>query len=108
MTTMEPSKLHQEKVSELLKTNKFAILLKIAVMFVPMCAILIINDRVGGNDFVPLSGDIVLVGSPLVYLGMILLWQPSGLRQNCVAAIGASLGWPNQIAGSAQSPSALD
>jgi uncharacterized protein len=81
----EPKPL-QEKIGALLRTNKAAIMLEIAVVFVPMYVLLIVNDRLGGNDFIPLGGNVVLVGPPLVYLGMILglaaVWVASKLRGN--------------------------
>ncbi|MBI9043495.1 MAG: CPBP family intramembrane metalloprotease [Anaerolineaceae bacterium] len=84
MTTMEDPKPSQNKFSELLRTNKLAILLEIAVVFVPLYVILIVSDRLGGNDFIPLGGDLVLAGAPLVYLGMILalvaVWVVSKMR----------------------------
>jgi len=81
---MEDPKPLQEKFFELLQTNKFAILLEIAVVFVPLYVILIVSHRMGGNDFVPLGGELVLAGAPLLYLGMILalaaVWVVSKMR----------------------------
>jgi len=80
---MKDSVTVQEKIGALLRTSKFAILLEIAVVFVPMYALLMVSDRLG-NDFVPLGGNVVLVGGPLGYLGMILalaaVWVASRMR----------------------------
>ena len=71
-TKMNDPKPFQEKLRELLRTNKLAILLEIAVVFVPLYALLIISDRLGGNEFVPLGGGLSLLAGPLVNLGLIL------------------------------------
>ena len=80
---MEDPKPLQEKLGELLRTNKFAILLEIVVVFLPMCLGLIINDR-WGSDYTPLGGDVVLISGPVTYLGLIIslvfLWITSRLR----------------------------
>jgi membrane protease YdiL (CAAX protease family) len=74
----------QEKFGELLRTNKLAILLEIAVVFVPLYVLLIISFRLGGDDFVPLGGELVLAAGPLVNLGLILtlaiVWVVSKIR----------------------------
>jgi CAAX protease family protein len=74
----------QEKIGALLRTNKFAILLEIVVVFVPLYVLLIVSNKLGGNDFISLGGDLALVGAPLVYLGMILslvaVWVTSKIR----------------------------
>jgi membrane protease YdiL (CAAX protease family) len=84
MTTTENPKSSQGKLGELLRTNKIAILLEIAVVFVPLYILLFVSDRLGGNDFISLGGDVVLVGGPLVYVGMVLalaaVWVTSKLR----------------------------
>ena len=81
---MKDQKPSQEKIGKLLQTSKFAILLEIAVVFVPLYMLLIMSNRLGGNDFVPLGGSLVLAGAPLVYLGMILalaaVWVVSKMR----------------------------
>jgi hypothetical protein len=73
----------QAKIGELLRTNKFAIFLEIAVVVVPLSATLMISDRVG-SDVVPLGGDVVLLGGPLAYLGLIVglaaVWIASKMR----------------------------
>jgi len=81
---MKDPKPFQEKFGELFRTNKLAILLEIAFVFVPLYVLLILSDRLGGNDFIPLGGDLVFAGAPLVYLGMILaltaVWIVSKIR----------------------------
>jgi membrane protease YdiL (CAAX protease family) len=62
----------QGKFSELLRTNKLAIVLEIAVVFVPLYALLLISNRLGGDDFTQLGGGLVLAGSPLVNLGLVV------------------------------------
>jgi membrane protease YdiL (CAAX protease family) len=77
--------LSKGQLGELLRTNKLFILLEIAVVFIPLYVLLMVSDRMGGNDFVPLGGDLVLVGAPLVYIGMILalaaVWIVSKIRE---------------------------
>jgi hypothetical protein len=46
----------QEKFGELLRTNKFAIFLEIAVVVIPLYAGLMISDRLG-SDVVPFGGN---------------------------------------------------
>jgi membrane protease YdiL (CAAX protease family) len=73
----------QEKLGELLRTNRLAILLEIVVVLLPMYLGLIINDR-SGTDHIPLGSNVVMLGGPAMYLGMIisllLLWITSRLR----------------------------
>lgn len=73
----------QEKVGKLLRTNKFAILLEIAVVFVPFISLVMVGYRLGGNS-VSLGGDYVLLGPPLAYLGLIFslsaVWVTSRMR----------------------------
>lgn len=69
---MQASKPIQGNFSELLRTNKLAILLEIAVVFVPLYVLLLISNRLGGDDFVPLGGGLVLAAGPLVNLGLIV------------------------------------
>ena len=73
----------QDKLGEMLRTNRLAILLEIVVVLLPMYLGLIINDRSGG-DHIPLGNGIVVLGSPAMYLGLIisllLLWGASRLR----------------------------
>lgn len=92
MTTIESPKPSQGILGELLQTNKLAILLEIAVVFVPMYILLIVSDRLGGNDFIPLGGDLILAGAPLVYLGMILalaaVWIVSKMRGSSWSEFG--------------------
>jgi uncharacterized protein len=81
---MESSKLFQEKSGESLRTNKLAILLEIAVVFVPLYVLLFISNRLGGDDFLPLGGGLSLMGSPLVNLGLVvtiaIFWAVSKRR----------------------------
>ena len=80
---MKESIPFQEKFGELLRTNKFAIFLEIAVVFVPLYAGLILSDRLG-SDVVPLGGNVVLLGGPLGYLGLVFslaaVWVASKMR----------------------------
>ena len=80
---MKDSVTLQEKIGTLLRTSKFAILLEIAVVVVPLYAGLMVSDRLG-SDVVPLGGNVVILGGPLVYLGMILslavVWVASKMR----------------------------
>ena len=74
----------KQRLAVLLRENKLAIALEIVVVFVPMYVLLIVSDRLGGSEFIPLGGNTVLVGAPLVYLGMILglaaVWITSKMR----------------------------
>jgi hypothetical protein len=65
---MENSKLFQEKTGESLRTNKLAILLEIAVVFVPVYVLLFISNWLGGDDFLPLGGGLSLLG------GLLSIW----------------------------------
>ena len=80
---MKDSTTLQEKLGDMLRTNKFAIFLEIVVVFLPFYLGLAISDRLG-SDYVPLGGDLVLRQGPLAYLGLIisllLLWVASRLR----------------------------
>lgn len=81
---MKDPRPFQERLRELLQTNKLAIVLEIAVVFVPLYAILMISNRLGGDDFVPLGGGLALAGGPLVNLGLIvtvaIFWVVSKMR----------------------------
>jgi membrane protease YdiL (CAAX protease family) len=81
---MKDLSLSQEKSGESFRTNKLAILLEIAVVFVPLYVLLILSDRLGGDDFLPLGGGISLLGSPLVNLGLVvtvaIFWAVSKRR----------------------------
>ena len=76
--------LFQEKSGESLRTNKLAILLEIAVVFVPLYVLLFISNRLGGDDFLPLGGGLYLLGGPLVNLGLVvtiaIFWVVSKIR----------------------------
>jgi membrane protease YdiL (CAAX protease family) len=86
---MKGSKPLQEKFGKLLQTNKFAIFLEIVVVFLPFYLGLAISDRLG-SDQMPLGGNVVIIGGPIIYLGLIIsllfLWVTSRLR-------GASWGY---------------
>lgn len=81
---MKDQTLFQEKFGELSRTNKLAILLEIAVVFVPLYVLLIISNRLGGDDFVPLGGGLSLLAGPLVNLGLVvtiaIFWVVSKIR----------------------------
>jgi membrane protease YdiL (CAAX protease family) len=81
---MKDLTVSQEKSGELLRTNKLAILLEIAVVFVPLYVLLFISNRLGGDDFLPLGGDLYLLGGPLVNLGLVvtiaIFWAVSKMR----------------------------
>ena len=74
----------QEKLGEFLRTNKFAIFLEILVVFLPLYLGLAISDRLG-SDHMPLGGNVVVIGGPYLYLGLIIslvfLWVTSRLRR---------------------------
>jgi len=80
---MKDSKSLQEKFGELLRTNKFVIFLEIVVVFLPFYLGLAISNKLG-SDHVPLGGNIVIMGGPIAYLGLIIsllfLWVASRLR----------------------------
>ena len=83
-TEMKDPKPFQEKLGELLRTNKLAIVLEIAVVFVPLYVLLFISNRLGGDDFLPLGGGLSLLGGPLVNLGLVvtiaIFWVVSKIR----------------------------
>ena len=85
---MKDSVTVQEKIGALLRTNKFAILLEIAVVFVPFIASVVVSDWLG-SDIVPLGGDVALLGPPLALLGMII-----SLAAIWVSARMRGVGWP--------------
>jgi len=68
---------------ELLNKNKLAILLEIAVVFIPSGALYIINARYG-SEFISLGGNVVLLGGPLLWVGMVIsltaVWISSRIR----------------------------
>ena len=72
-----------EKIGALLIKNKLAILLEIALVFVPSGALYIINTQYG-REFIPLGGDVVLLGGPLLFVGMglslLAVWISSRMR----------------------------
>jgi membrane protease YdiL (CAAX protease family) len=89
---MKDSKLFQEKLRDLLRTNPPAILVEIALVFAPLYIFLIVSDRLGENDFVSLGGELLLAGGPLIYVGMLLtlavFWVVSKIRGSVWADFG--------------------
>ena len=83
---LAPSQIFEkiQKLRELLRTNKLAIVLEIAVVLVPLYALLFISNQLGGDDFLPLGGGLILTGGPLVNLGLIvtiaIFWVVSRIR----------------------------
>jgi membrane protease YdiL (CAAX protease family) len=69
---MKEPKPFREKLRELSRTNKLAILLEIAIVFVPLYVLLAASNRLGGDDFTQLGGGLILAGGPLVNLGLVL------------------------------------
>jgi len=80
---MKDSITVQEKIGALLRTSRFAVLLEIAVVVVPLYAGFMVSDRLG-SDVVPLGGDVVILAGPLAYLGLALslaaVWVASRMR----------------------------
>jgi hypothetical protein len=72
-----------DKLGKSLQTNGLAILLEIIIVLLPFYLGLIINDR-WGSDHIPLTDNVVMLGGPAIYLGLIisllLLWGASRLR----------------------------
>ena len=81
---MENQTTLQERSGASLRTNKLAILLEIAAVFVPLYVLLLIGNSLGGDDFIPLGGGLALLGGPLVNLGLIValvtFWVVSRIR----------------------------
>jgi hypothetical protein len=61
----------QDNIDESLPTNKFQIFLEIVVVFAPLYLSLIISESIG-SDHVTLGRNIVLLGGPLTFLGLII------------------------------------
>ncbi|WP_420630294.1 CPBP family intramembrane glutamic endopeptidase [Candidatus Leptofilum sp.] len=80
---MKGSKSFWETIGELLKTNKLAIFLEIAMVILPFWGGVLLNGRIG-NDHISLGGNLILLGGPIVYLGLavslFLLWSATRLR----------------------------
>lgn len=80
---MNNIKQSKARLNELLRTNKIAIVLEIAIVFLPFWLGLIISDSVG-SDRISLGGDLVIIGGPITYIGLaislISLWIVSWLR----------------------------
>ncbi len=53
----------------LLRTNRFAILLEIALVLLPLYLALAISDHIG-SDTISFGGNVVLLGGPITYLGL--------------------------------------
>jgi len=56
------------RIKNLLNGNKLVIFLEITLVFLPMYLGLVISDSMGINQ-IPLWGDVVLLGGPILYLG---------------------------------------
>lgn len=73
----------KEKIAELLIKNKLTILLEILIVFVPSGALYILNVKYG-SEFISLGDNVVLLGGPLLWLGMLLslsaVWISSKIR----------------------------
>lgn len=73
----------QGKFGNLLQTNKIAILLEIAIVILPFWLGLIISDHTG-IDRISIGGNLIIMGSPITYLGLtislIALWLTSCWR----------------------------
>ena len=73
----------QGRLAELLRTNRLAILLEIAIGFLPFWVGLVISDSTG-SDRIPIGGDLVVLGGPASYVGLIIslviLWVASRAR----------------------------
>jgi membrane protease YdiL (CAAX protease family) len=71
------------KIGQLLTTNRFAILLEIIIVFLPLFLGLQLNERLG-SDHITIIGDIVILQGWITYAGLIislvLLWVASWLR----------------------------
>ena len=71
------------RFKELLQTNKLAILLEIILILTPTYLAIILGYR-PESDFISIGEDLVLLGGPLIYLGMcitlLLFWAAARLR----------------------------
>jgi len=80
---MNSTSSNKSKLGEMLQTNKFAIILEIVVIFLPFWLGIMINDN-SGTDRISLGGELVLMGGPITYLGLIIslvfLWIATKLR----------------------------
>ncbi len=80
---MNNKKELQQNLGNLLQSNKLAILLELFVVFAPLYLGLAASDRLGSNQ-INLGSDLILLGGPLSYLGLIVsivfLWIVSRLR----------------------------
>ena len=82
----------QTKLGNWLQTSKLAIVLEIVIIFLPFSLGLILSGRIG-SDHISLGGNLIIIGGPLTYLGLVVsliaLWMTSRLR-------GGGL-WINQL-----------
>jgi membrane protease YdiL (CAAX protease family) len=80
---MNSTASNKSKLGEMLQTNKFAILLEIVVIFLPFWLGIMISNN-SGTDRISLGGELVLMGGPITYMGLIIslifLWIATKLR----------------------------
>jgi membrane protease YdiL (CAAX protease family) len=80
---MNSTSSNKSKLGEMLQTNKFAIILEIVVIFLPFWLGIMISDN-SGTDRISLGGELVLMGGPITYMGLIIslifLWIATKLR----------------------------
>jgi membrane protease YdiL (CAAX protease family) len=79
---MKESTTIKGKVCELLRVNKFVVILEIILVFVPIFAGLFISNKLGSNH--TSLRNVVLLGGPLAYLGLLIslfiIWRVSIMR----------------------------
>ena len=84
----------RKHLSELLNSNKLVIALEIILVLAPTQVSLILGFR-PESDFISIAGNLVLLGGPLIYLGMILtilvFWIISNVRGVGWQIFGVSL-----------------
>jgi membrane protease YdiL (CAAX protease family) len=80
---MNSTSSNKSKLGEMLQTNKFAIILEIVVIFLPFWLGIMISNN-SGTDRISLGGELVLMGGPITYMGLIIslifLWIATKLR----------------------------
>ena len=59
------------RAGELLRTHKLVILLEIVIVLLPFCLGLVFMDSTG-IDRISIGGNLVILGGPMVYLGVII------------------------------------
>ena len=73
----------RKRTSELLHSNRLVILLEVILVLAPTYVCLILGYR-PDHDFISLGGDLVLLGGPLIYVGMVfslvLFWVAASIR----------------------------